>query len=80
MYRKIQIDFRRISQPPHVKIENNNSSTELYERVNTIVKPYGAVGYKTLEKFGAEIGSYLMGMMPELKWALKHVDNYESFL
>ncbi|CAG8637351.1 7412_t:CDS:2, partial [Ambispora gerdemannii] len=75
---KIQIDFRRIKHPPHVKIENN-SSTELYDCVNGIVKPYGAVGYKILEKFGAEIGSYLMGLVPELKWELKHVDNYNWY-
>ncbi|CAG8563923.1 9228_t:CDS:2 [Ambispora gerdemannii] len=75
---QIQIDFRRNKHQPHVKIENH-SSTKLYNCVHEIVRPYGAVGYKILEKFGTEIGSYLMGLVPELKWKLKHVDNYNWY-
>ncbi|CAG8437614.1 1720_t:CDS:2 [Acaulospora morrowiae] len=75
----VEIDFRRNKHQPHVKIRGVDDTATIYRTVASLLKPYVSVGYVILDKFGTEIGCHLKYLIPELKWELLHIDNYNWY-
>ncbi|CAG8777727.1 1728_t:CDS:2, partial [Dentiscutata erythropus] len=75
----IEIKFRRNKYQPQVKIREIEDDTMIFGIITNILKPYGSVGYLILDKFGTEIEHHMKQIIPELKWELIHIDNYNWY-
>lgn len=75
----IEIKFRRNKYQPQVTIPEIEDDTMIFRVITSMLKPYGSVGYLILDKFGREIGHHMGHIIPELKWELQHIANYNWY-
>ncbi|CAJ0756936.1 14017_t:CDS:2 [Entrophospora sp. SA101] len=46
--------------------------------IEKTLKPFGSVGYLLIHKYGADIGSYLKSVIPELAWQYGYSQNRDQ--
>nr|CAG8542339.1 1143_t:CDS:2 [Entrophospora candida] len=53
-------------------------SSSIMETTEKLLKPFGSVGYLFIHKYGADIGSYLRSVIPELSWQYGYSQNRDQ--